>query len=191
MKIILTAIVIMASITVNAIEYVPIRDADVSEPAMSITKDKEGAWLEVTAREWQDVVFTDDGEKSYIYQQGYNYQKQKGFLKTYTTDRKLVNEVYTPESGGMVSREELMKAFEIFKNHDAIHETLAKEITPIYIFGGFGYADKTPNAACYLGQRCVHVFAHTDSKDMIAHAIVKLNDQTIPYPDFDGLNAKK
>lgn len=190
MKPFMTIILLTISITVMAIEYVPTREADVSDPALAITKDNDGNWLEITTREWQDVVLTDEGEKSYVYQQGYNYQKQQGFLKTYTTDKKLVNETYGAQNGGMVSKEELLLAFELFKKHEAIHNVLAKEKTPIYVFGGFGYADKSSKAACYYGQRCVHVFAHTDTKEMIAHAIVKLNDRTVPYPDFDGLNDK-
>lgn len=173
---------------VSAIEYVPIKESDISEPAIAITKGKNGQWLEITSREWQDVVYTENGNKSYIYQLGYNYEKQKGFLRTFTPQRKLVNETYNAMTGGMVTREELMKAFEIFKKNKMVVSILEKESAPIYIFGGFGYADKHKDQACYYGQRCVHVFAHTDDNELIAHAIVKLNDDTVPYPDYDRLN---
>ena len=190
MKSKLTILLLTITFTAIGIEYVPTREADISDPALSISKDKDGEWLEITTREWHDVVLTDEGEKSYIYHQGYNYKKQKGFIKTYTTDKKPVNEMYGADTGGMVSKEELMLAFDIFKKHGDIHKILAKETTPIYVFGGFGYADKSPKGACYNGQRCLHVFAHTDTKEMIAHAIIKLNDKTVPYPDYDGLNDK-
>lgn len=177
--------------SVEAVEYMPIYEADLSSPALKITTNEQGQWLEITASEWHDVVFTDEGQKSYLYRLGYNYKKQQGFLRTYTPDMKLVSEVFDEKTGGMVSREELLLAFDIFKADPKIHAVLTQESEPINIFGGFGYADKLPEEACYLGQRCVHVFAHTKSKSMVAHAIVKLNDQSIPYPDFDGINNKK
>jgi hypothetical protein len=175
----------------QAIEYDKVYEQDLSANALKITRDEQGNWLEITANEWHDVVFTEQGEKAYIYQQGYNYQKQSGFLRTYTPDKKLVSEVWSPEGGGMVSREEILLSFELFKKHPEINQVLAKENEAIKLFGGFGYVDNEPNQACYQGKRCVHVFAHTDSKTMVAHAIVKLSDQTIPYPDFDGLYNKK
>lgn len=174
----------------HAIEYASINKADLSNPALNITTDDQGQWLEITASEWHDVVFTDEGEKPYLYRIGYNYKMQQGFLRTYTPDMKLVSEVYDKKTGGMVSREELLLAFDIFKADPDIQAVLAKENEPINVFGGFGYADKLPEQACYIGQRCVHVFAHTKSRSMVAHAIVKLNDKSIPYPDFDGINNK-
>ena len=188
---IVSIILVLLCWQIHAIEYAPILDSDISAPALNITNDDQGNWLEITSKEWRDVVFTDKGEQAYIYQHGYNYQKQEGFLRTFTLDRKLVSETHSPSGGGMVSREELLLAFELFKNHKEILKTLEKETIPIYIFGGFGFADKKPDQACYHGQRCVHVFAHTDEKEMIAHAIVKLNDRSIPYPDFDGINKKQ
>ena len=103
----------------------------------------------------------------------------------------MVDEVKQVEGGGMASREEIMLSFEIFKNHPEIHQVLAKQDEPIKLFGGFGYIDKQADQACYQGKRCVHVFAHTKSKSMVAHAIVKLSDKSIPYPDFDGLYSNK
>ncbi len=177
--------------TAHAIEYDKIYEQDLSAPALKITKDEHGNWLEITTNQWHDVVYTDEGEKSFVYQQAYNYQKQTGILRVYTPDMKLVEEVSQVEGGGMASREEIMRSFEIFKKHPEIHQVLAKEDEPIKLFGGFGYIDKQADQACYQGKRCVHVFAHTESKSMVAHAIVKLSDQSVPYPDFDGLYSNK
>ncbi len=187
-------IMLLIGTTAQAVEYAPIRNQDLSAPALNVTEDDQGNWLEITASEWRDVVYTDEGQASYVYQMGYNYQKQQGFLRTYTPDMQLVSEVYNAQSGGMVSREELLLAFELFKAHPEINQVLASEQALIHLYGGFGYADQHADGVCYQGnknRRCVHVFAHTDSKSMVAHAIVKLSDRTIPYPDFDGIYTKK
>ena len=171
-----------------AIEYAPIYDQDLSNPAIKITQDEQGNWIEITTNQWHDVVYTDEGKKSYVYQQAYNYQKQVGFMRVFTPEMELVSESQNPMGGGMVSREELLAAFEIFKSNPLINEQMEQEIK---LFGGFGYVDKNKQDPCYQGQRCVHVFAHTESKTMVAHAIVKLNDHSVPYPDYDGLMKQK
>jgi hypothetical protein len=175
----------------GAIDFAPIYDQDLSNPAIKITRDEQGNWLEIITNQWHDVVYTDDGKKSYIYQQAYNYQKQTGFLRTFTPDMQPVSETQNPMGGGMISREELLVAFKIFKSNPVVIKLLEQEKEPIKVFGGFGYVDKNKQEPCYQGQRCVHVFAHTESKTMVAHAIVKLNDQSVPYPDYDGLMKQK
>lgn len=190
MKVFFILLILMA-FQVAAIEYDQIYDYDLSTPAIKITKDDQGNWIEIITSQWHDVVQTEQGEKSYVYQNAYNYQLKTGFLRTYTPAMELVSEVKMPGGGGMASREEILLSFELFKKHPEIQQVLAQEKEPIKLFGGFGFQDQKPEQACYLGQRCVHVFAHTDTKALVAHAIVKLNDQSIPYPDFDGLYNKK
>ncbi|WP_223787619.1 hypothetical protein [Marinicella meishanensis] len=177
--------------TAHAIKYDTIYEQDLSAPAIKITQDDAGNWVEITTSQWQDTVQSDEGQKSFIYQLSFNYVEKTGYLRTYTTDMALVSEVKHPDGGGMASREEIMRSFEIFKQHPDIIKVLQQEQEPIKLFGGFGYADDEPGQSCYQGQRCVHVFAHTESKALVAHAIVKLSDQSVPYPDFDGLYNKK
>ncbi len=187
----LTTAILLVAFQAQAIEFDKIYDYDLSAPAIKITKDAQGNWVEITTNQWHDQVQTEEGKKSYIYQQAFNYQLETGFLRTYTPEMELVNEVKNAEGGGMASREEILLSFELFKKHPEINQVLAQEKEPIKLFGGFGYQDSSPDKACYQGKRCVHVFAHTVSKPLIAHAIVKLTDQSIPYPDFDGLYNKK
>jgi len=174
-----------------AIEYKPIFEHDLSNPAIKITQDEQGNWIEITTNQWHDVVYTNEGKQTFVYQQAYNYQKEIGFLRVFTTEMELVSESQNPLGGGMVAREELLAAFEIFKSNPAINEQLKKEKEAIYLFGGFGYLDKNKQDPCYQGQRCLHVFANTQSKALVAHAIVKLNDHSVPYPDVDGLMKTK
>ena len=168
-----------------AVEYLPLQEHDVPNPAKHITYDDRGNWLEVTVNEWKDRVKTDEGVQSYIYNQGYNYQKQLGFLRVFTLDHQLVSEEYSVDYDGMVAREEMLLAYELIKKDPTVDAVFKQQSETIELQGGFNYADSKSEQVCSKGMRCVHVFANTPTKALILHAIVKLSDKTVPYPLFD------
>lgn len=170
---------------VNAQQFEPYYEADLPNPAINITKDKDGNFVEVTVNEWHDSVYTKEGNKNYIYRQGYNYKKKQGFIRTFSTDNKLLVEKYSEKYDGMVVREEMLQAFELFKHDPTISKLLKSTKEPITIHGGFNYEDSEKVAACSPGNRCVHVIASTPTIAVLAHAIVKLVDKSVPYPTYD------
>lgn len=178
-------LLIILSSAADAITINPYFEADLPNPAVSFTKSKEGTFVEVIVNEWQDTAHTKEGIKKYIFQQGFDYSKHQGFIRTFTPDRILVNETYSAEYDGMVAREELLEAFEIFKSNPEILKILSATDETITLHGGFNYADKQESAACHAGSRCVHVFASIPTNSVLAHAIVKLVDKSVPYPHFD------
>ena len=177
----------MALISSNAmgVKFANHFEADLPNPAVNITKDENGNFIEVTVNEWHDSVYTKEGNKNYIFHQGYDYSRKEGFIRTYTSDKKLVNENYSNQIDGMVVREEMMIAFELFKKHPMVKKLLEQHDETITLHGGFNFEDDNANQPCFPGNRCVHVFASSDSKAIVAHSIVKLADQTVPYPAFD------
>ena len=170
---------------VEQLEFEPYYEADLPNPAIEITRDEQGHWLEVTVNEWHDSVYTKEGHKDYIFQQGYNYAKKAGFIRTYTPDKKLVNEKYAPEYDGIVVREEMLKGFELFKQNPQVMAQLQTSDEPITLHGGFNFEDDNAHEPCFKGNRCVHVFASTPTISVLAHAIVKLSDESVPYPTYD------
>ncbi|MDJ1140433.1 hypothetical protein [Marinicella marina] len=181
-------ILLLTSLTFNpalALEILPFYESDLPPWAIAIKKNESGEFLEVTTNQWHDKVMTDEGEKRFIYRQGHDYIKRQGFLRTYTHDEQLVNEVYDVENDASVIREEIFIAFELFKMHPEIRKLLIDEGQPIILNGGFNYLDKEPTQPCYFGNRCVHVMASSANTAMVAHAVVRLSDKSIPYPHFD------
>ncbi len=178
------------SSTAWAIEYREFTEQDLPNPAKKITLDGQGNWLELTVNEWKDVVETKEGKQKRIFTQGYNYQKRQGFIRVHSFQGELLNETYSEEYDGMVTREEMMLAYDLFKKHEVNRKVLEQQNEPIELQGGFNYADQGKGQPCSIGLRCVHVFASTPSKPLILHSVVRLTDQTIPYPEFN-LHLKK
>lgn len=174
-----------------AVEFLPLSEHDVPNPAKSISLDEQGNWLEITVNQWKDRVRTDDGMKSYQYEQGYNYQKKQGFVKVYTLDKELVSQDYSVDYDGMVAREEMLIAYNLVKKNPVIQAVFAKQDEAIELQGGFNYTDSKEGQACSKGERCVHVFANTATKALVLHAVVRLSDRTVPYPMFDKNKLKK
>ena len=170
---------------VQAIEYVEPKMGDLPGPAVKIVRDADKNFEDVLMREWSDRVYTDEGTKQYTYQQGYNYKKKEGYIRVLDKQGKVVSEEYSANIDGGVSREETQLAFELFKAHPEIQKRLNNLEEKIYIYGGFNYLDQKSDKACYSGNRCVHIFASTISDPLVAHAVVRLNDRTIPYPNYE------
>ncbi len=183
MKIIL--LLIGLSNAVCAIEYREFTEQDLPNPAKKITLDEQGNWLELTVNEWKDVIETKEGKKKRVFTQGYNYQKRQGFIRSHSLEGQLLSEVYSADFDGMVTREEMMLAYDLFKNHETAKKILEAQNEPIELQGGFNYADQGEGKPCSKGLRCVHVFASTPTKALILHSVVRLTDKSIPYPEFN------
>ena len=181
----LTVILILFSTAAVALEFEPYYEADLPNLAVKITKDEQGNFIEVTVNEWHDSVYTKEGHKNYIFQQGYDYSRKEGFIRTYSPERTLINETYSYRYDGMVVREEMLQAFELFKTNADVLKLLSAVNEPITLHGGFNFEDENADMPCYPGNRCVHVFASTPSVAVVAHSIVKLADKTVPYPAYD------
>lgn len=166
-------------------QFKPCFEADLPNPAIALTRDSTNEIIEVVVNEWKDYVYMKEGSKHLIFQQGYDYSKKQGFIRTFSINKQLINEQYSAEYDGMVAREELLVAFEIFKKTTELQSIFNSANEPITLQGGFNYTDPNINDACYMGNRCVHVFASTSENSILAHAIVRLNDKSIPYPFFD------
>lgn len=182
--ILIVGLFILSSVA-QAVTFGTIAEADWPNKAKKIINDQKGNWLEITINDWHDVVSTAEGPKKYRYTQGYNYQKKEGFVRTYDLNGQLVNETYGPEYDGRMTKEEMEVAYTLFKKHPEVLKSLAGIKETIHLQGGFNYAEDEPNRPCSLGQRCVHVFAHTDTKELVVHAVVRLTDRSIPYPNFN------
>jgi len=184
MKSILVLTVMLTSIS-SAYEFDKISEYDLPSPAVKIVRDKNNDFKDVVVRVWSDQIETESGKKYYTYQQGYSYAKKQGYLRTLDKDGSVVHEAYSIKNDGGVSREEVLLAFELFKAHPDIQKQLSGVKERLYIYGGFNYLDQDEKAPCYWGNRCLHVFVSTKSDPVLAHAIVRLTDKTIPYPRFD------
>jgi len=191
MRIVFSMVLFSLMSMVHAVEFLPLAENDVPNPAKKITLDNQGNWLEITVNEWKDRVKTEAGVKKYVYRQGYNYQKQQGFVRVYTLDQKLVSEEYSVDYDGMVAREEMLVAYDLIKKDPTIQAVLEQHDEVIELQGGFNYADVGDDQICSKGQRCVHVFANTPTKALILHAVVRLSDRTVPYPVLDPKKLKK
>jgi hypothetical protein len=157
--------------------------ADIPQPALEISYKDDGNILQVTHGSWMDRVRTKEGMKYRKYEQGYNYEKKQGFIRVFNQQGDLLQETWNKNIDGGVSKEELLKAFELFKDNDIVKAQLKNADTSITIHGGFNYQDRKE---CELGSRCVHVFASTPKVDILAHSIVRLSDNTVAYPDFEN-----
>ncbi len=173
-----------------AVDFLPHSQADLPSPALHISYDGT-EFEEVLVNEWKDVVMIDGKKRQFLYQQGYNYKKKEGFSRTINSDGSTYHEKYSVDHITMVSLEEMMVAFEIFKNHPDVKKILSKETLPISIYGGFSFNDKKKNEPCYKGTRCVHIMASSENNALLVNSIVKLNDKTVPYPVFDMNELKK
>ncbi|VAW44314.1 hypothetical protein MNBD_GAMMA02-1210 [hydrothermal vent metagenome] len=177
---------LFVSVSISAQEFVPSFEEDLTNPAVKFTLDKKGGFKEVVVLRWHDSVYTKNGHINYTFEQGFDYPKKQGFIRTYDAENKLINEDYSYKYDGIVAREELLQVFEIFKSNPSVKKILAEIKEPITLHGGFSYADKEESQPCYSGNRCVHVFASIPSNSVAAHAIVKLTDKSVPYPHFDA-----
>lgn len=163
--------------------------SDLPRKAFDITYDDSGKIIELIASQWHDRVKTKDGGKAYVkYEQGYNYQKKEGFFKTYDNAGNLTNEKWDKSIDGGVSQEEVLIAFNIFKNDISVKKQLSTIDEDIMIYGGFNFAD---SSECIPGNRCLHVFAYTLSRTILAHSIVRLTDSKVVYPIFDKQKYKE
>ncbi len=173
-----------------AIEYVPQREEDLPQPAVNIIY-QDSKIVEVLVDEWKDTVLLDGERRQFSYQQGYNYNKKQGFSRTVNPDGSIYHEKYSVDYSLMVSKEEMMTAFEIFKSHPKVIKILNEETLPISLYGGFSYKDEKIDEPCYKGNRCVHIMASSSANSLVIHSIVKLNDKTVPYPVFDMEHLKR
>ncbi len=176
--------------SVFAVEYLKTREEDMPQPAVNIQYD-DGQITEVLVDEWSDVV-TLEGERIRLtYQHGYNYKQKKGFSRTLKPDGSVYHEEYSVEYGLMVSKEEMIQAFEVFKSDPNVKKVMSETTAPVNLYGGFGYQDKKPGQPCYKGNRCLHIMASNQNNSLILHSIVKLNDQSVPYPKYDMEHLKR
>jgi hypothetical protein len=157
-------------------------EADLPRKAMHISFFENGSIKEVTVSTWTDRVNTKNGKKYYSYEQGFNYEEKKGFIKVFNESGKLIEEKRDSAIDGGVSQEELLVAFKLFKANEVVKQHFASTNLELIVFGGFNYSD---DKACILGSRCVHVLAATKEHMVLAHAIVRLTDQKVVYPNFD------
>jgi hypothetical protein len=157
--------------------------ADVPPKALEIKYKKNGDFLQVTSDSWVDRIKTENGLKYHKFEQGYNYVKKQGFMKVYDESGKLIQETWDKNIDGGVAKEELLTAFELFKENVGVKKQFLKADSNITIHGGFNYQDKLE---CNVGNRCVHVFASTETVAILAHSIVRLADNSVAYPDFEN-----
>ena len=181
-KIILT---IVCSISFNSYasnDFNTIYPADLPNEAIDISYDKAGKIKQVTVNSWVDRVKTEKGQVYYKFEQGYNYQKKQGFITVHDDKGVLIEETWDKNIDGMVTREEIFVAFELFKNNPKVQSHFAETQLQITIHGGFNFED---NTQCKVGNRCVHVFASTPKVAILAHSIVRLTDNNVIYPNYD------
>ncbi|HFC30460.1 MAG TPA: hypothetical protein ENJ44_05400 [Oceanospirillales bacterium] len=156
--------------------------ADLPPKGQDISYNKDGHIVRITTSTWVDRVKTKDGLKYHKFEQGFDYKLKQGFIKVYDENGKLINEKWNKDISGGVAQEELLNAFALFKKHKTIQTHFKETDKKISIYGGFNFSD---NKQCKLGNRCVHVMASTVDNPMLAHAIVRLIDSKVVYPDFD------
>ncbi|VAW39167.1 hypothetical protein MNBD_GAMMA01-1749 [hydrothermal vent metagenome] len=185
MKKILLLASFFCSFQVFSIEIAALNDADLPNPAISISYDDSKNMVAVIVNEWHDKVDTPNGRKQYKFQQGYDYTKKQGFIRSFNQAGKMLNETYSARYDGMVTREEMLIAFEIFKKQQNVIDKLKKEDGIIILHGGFNYEDKQADQPCYQGNRCVHVFASSKKTAIVSHSVIKLVDASVPYPEYD------
>ncbi len=185
MKTTLTMLLLLLAFNCAGIKYMPVEDADLPNSAVEIILNESGEWHELVINDWQDVVSTPKGKHKYRYQQGFNYTKKQGFIRTFEMNGQLVNEQYGVDYDGRMSKEEMLVAYEIFKSHPDIKQQLAHFKVPIMLQGGFNYAVDESDMPCSKGMRCVHVFAHTAIEPLVAHAVIRMTDRSVPYPQFN------
>ncbi|MFK8013400.1 MAG: hypothetical protein AB8B80_15270 [Marinicellaceae bacterium] len=157
--------------------------SDLPRKAFHIEYDDSGKIVELITSQWNDRIKTEDGGKAYVkYEQGYNYHKKQGFFKKYDNAGKLISEKWDKSIDGGVAQEEVLIAFDLFKNNDVVKSQFATNDEDIMIYGGFNFVDETE---CAPGNRCVHVFATTFSRTILSHSVVRLTDSKVVYPIFD------
>ena len=175
---------LLFSTSVFGIEFAPQREEDLPDPALDIIYDGKDM-VEVLVESWEDVVKLNGNTIRFTFLQGYNYKKKQGFNRTLNPDGSIYYEEYSADYNLMVSREEMMIAFEVFKKHPQVIKVLNQEGVPINLYGGFSFEDQQQNMPCYKGNRCVHIMASTSENSLVIHSIVKLNDLSVPYPMYD------
>lgn len=192
-KIILMLTCLISFNVLSSDDFNTIYPADLPNKAIAISYDKKGKIKQVTVNSWVDRVKTDNGQAYHKFEQGYNYEKKQGFTTVHDDKGVLINETWDEKIDGMVSREEMFVAFELFKNNPKVQSHFAETQLQITIHGGFNFED---NTECKVGNRCVHVFASTPKVAILAHSIIRLTDDNVIYPDYDmdkdvWLNGKK
>ena len=177
---------ILLLITLNAnaqkSKFRPFNEADLPQKALSISYKKNGDIKELIMSQWVDRIKTDDGMVYRKYQQGYNYKKKKGFIKVFDLEGKLLNLKWSKNIDGGITKEELLVAYELFKNNKKVKKHMQETNLPITLHGGFNYQDKK---RCKPGKRCVHIFASTAENAILAHSIIRLSDAKVVIPEYD------
>ncbi len=179
---ILFCLTFFSTIAISAEDFKVTYPADLPNEAIEISHDENGELLRVTVNRWTDRVKTDEGMAYRTFEQGYDYSKKQGFIYTFDENDNKIGEAWSVDIDGMVTREELMVAFDLFKNNETVKNHFSETDMQIILHGGFNFQD---NSECNAGNRCVHVFASTDKVAILAHSIVRLSDSTVVYPDFD------
>ncbi len=160
---------------------------DLPPLAPEIRFDDEGhiEWLVVS--EWTDRVVIDGERVYYNYRQGYDYLKREGFIQVHDLKGNLVRERSGTDIGPGVSREELLVAFDVIKQDPAIRTRLEQANGPVHLHGGFNFSGSEGDSQreCRDGMRCVRVMASTETTASVIHSVVRLNDRTVVFLDYD------
>ncbi len=177
-------LVMLLGFSTNAkeIKIRPFNEADLPQKALSISYKKNGQIKELVMSQWVDRIKTKDGMVYRKYQQGYSYNKKKGFLKVFNLEGKLLNKKWSKKIDGGITKEELLIAYDLFKKNKDVHEHMQKTNLAITLHGGFNYED---DKKCKPGNRCVHIFAATAENAILAHSIIRLSDAKVVYPEYD------
>ncbi len=183
MKNIIFIIVLLLSTNASSVnKFREAFQADLPRKAVKISYLEDGSINEVIVSSWNDRVKTKTGQAYRKFEQGFSYVKKQGYIKSYDDKGKVLNVKWDKSIDGGVSQEEVLKAFDLFKNNTIVKQRFAATELEINIYGGFNFSDET---ACQPGNRCVHVFASTTQVPVLAHAIVRLTDARVIYPEFD------
>ncbi len=180
--IIILALLVNLQISLAQSKFEPTYSYDLPPKGENIVYDKQGGIQTITTSTWVDRVKTKNGLHYHKFVQGFDYQKKQGFIRIYDDKGKLLQENWNKNIQGGVAQEELLKAFELVKNNPIVKKHFKQTKDKISLYGGFNFID---NSQCQLGNRCVHVMANTVNNPMVAHAIVRLTDAKVVYPDYD------
>jgi hypothetical protein len=181
-KILLSSLIFTVISGFSSENFNTIYQADLPNKALDISYSKDGKIIQVTSNKWTDRVKTKQGQVYRTFVQGYNYEKKKGFTRVFDAKGELVEENWDKKINGMVTREEIFIAFDLFKNNSTVKNHFKETQLQITIHGGFDFEDQSE---CKVGNRCVHVFASTPKVAILAHSIVRLTDSKVVYENYD------
>lgn len=167
-------------------EFRPLLDQDLPPLAVSIDRDEDGNIQTIVTSEWVDRIGSGSQQTYYRYRQGYDYQRKEGFHRVYSLEDQLIRENRGSQIRPSISREELLEAFEAFKNHPDVQLQLKQATSPIMLYGGFNYSGPAAGQKCADGWRCVLVVAQTIESSSLAHSVVRLNDKQVVVADLDA-----